>query len=443
MRRWAKRLSLPILMRRPFALLALFAVAAVAAEPSRPVELTLAQAVQQALVRHERAAIAATRRERAFADARADLARALPTVDLSASMVRRDHARSDDDALQAGGRVEVPLVEAGRWATARASGRAAGAVEALAVEERRQLAFDAARAYLDLLAAIRVRAAAEARMRVAGESLRLAEARREAGIIDPTAAARIELERATARIGLTRTIQAAVVAREALVQLVPGSGDQAADPEVLVREPPVLLTPAVDPAAEVAPLVAEAEATRPDLRALNLAAEARHVAAREPAWDWAPRLSAFGERVYGNDAALGRGDDHDAWAVGLEATWRVWDSGERGARRRSLLAQAREAALTADGARRVLASQLRAALATLGAAADALDQATVQARIADELQRAIEARFAQGLATALESVDAAAQAFAAAADLARARVDVRRAELALAQSLGRWPTEAR
>ena len=430
-------------MARRLACLLLVAAGAGAAEPVAPLELTLAQAVQQALARNERAAIAVTRRDRAFADARADLARALPTADLSAALVRRDASRSDDDAVSVGGRIEVPLIEAGRWAAARASGRAAGSVEASAVEERRRLAFDAARAYLDLLAAIRVRTAAEARMRLAGESLRVALARREAGIIDATAAARIELERATARIGLTRTIQAALAAREALAQLVPGIGDQPESVEVLVSEPPALLTPAVAPDAELAPLVAEAEASRPDLRALTLAAEARHLAASEPAWDWSPRLAAFGEREYGNDAALNRGDDHDAWAVGLEATWRVWDSGERGARRRSLLAQARETALLADGARRVLASQLRTALAGLAAAGDALDQAGVQARIAEELQRAIDARFAQGLATALESADAAAQAYAAAADLVRARVDVRSFELALALILGRWPTAAR
>ena len=424
----------------PSALCALVTLTAAAAEP---VELSLDQAVERALAQHERAAIAATQRERAFADARADLARALPAADLSASVARRDESGSDDDALRAGGRVEVPLVDAGSWAAARASKRAAGAVEASVVEERRLLAFDAARAYLDLLAANRVRAAAEARVRVAGESSRRAEARREAGIIDATAAARIELEGATARIGLTRAAQEAVVAREALAQLVPGDGDRPVAPDLLVDEPPALLSPTIPPDADVAPLVAEAEAARPDLRALTLAAEARQVAARVPAWDWAPRLSAFGEREYGNEAAFARGDDHDAWAVGLEATWRVWDSGERSARRRSLLAQAREAELEASGARRIVASQLRAGLAALGAASEALGQATLQARIADELQRAIEARFAQGLATALETADAAAQAYAAAADLARARVDVRRAELALAEGLGRWPTAAR
>ncbi len=199
------------------------------------------------------------------------------------------------------------------------------------------------------------------------------------------------------------------------------------------------MTAEVDPEA----LTAAAAAERPDLRALRLDAEARHSAARAPAWEWAPRLAAFAEaNRRGGDLGRLEAEDEE-WAIGLEATWRLFDAGERGARRRSLLARAREAALVDQSARRYLAGDVRLGLAALAAAEDGVVQATLQARIASDLHRAVRSRFDQGLATALDQADAAAGDFAATAELARARVAVRSAELDLARVLGRWPTAAR
>jgi len=417
-------------MRRGLLLLTVACAALGAAEPASDGPLTLAAAVEQALAGDARAGIAAARRDRAYADARADLARALPTLDAGAVV---EHGRGGSDASQVTARAVVPLIDAGRWATARASGRAAGAVDAASVEARRMLAFDAADAYLAVLASERVREAATQRLVAAEAAATVAAARRDAGIIDATAAARLELERASARLGLTRAAQDALRAREGLDRFVAG-----AHGATLVEPEPLLAVSGDDPGA----LASEAAAERPDLRALRLDAEARQVAARAPAWDWAPRLSAFAERSRrGGDLARGEADDD--WAIGLEATWRLFDSGERSARRRSLLAQAREAELVDESARRYLTGDVRLGLATLAAAADGVVQATLQASIAADLHRAVRSRFDQGLATALDQADAAASDFAAAAELARARVAVRSAELALARVLGRWPTSAR
>lgn len=422
-------LSLPMPRVLLLSLAALMTVAAV--EPA-PDQLTLAAVVEQALARDARADIAAARRERAYADARAALAQALPTLDASASIERDQDQR---ETSRATGRLAVPLLDAGRWSTARASRQAAGAVDATSVEERRSLAFDAADAYLAVLAAERVREAAEQRLAAAVAAARVAIALRDAGIIDGTAAARIELERATARLGLTRAGQDALRAREGLERFAVGSlGATLVEPEPLLA-----MTAEVDPEA----LTAAAAAERPDLRALRLDAEARHSAARAPAWEWAPRLAAFAEaNRRGGDLGRLEAEDEE-WAIGLEATWRLFDAGERGARRRSLLARAREAALVDQSARRYLAGDVRLGLAALAAAEDGVVQATLQARIASDLHRAVRSRFDQGLATALDQADAAAGDFAATAELARARVAVRSAELDLARVLGRWPTAAR
>jgi len=413
-------------------LLSLAALMTVAAVEPAPDQLTLAAVVEQALARDARADIAAARRERAYADARAALAQALPTLDASASIERDQDQR---ETSRATGRLAVPLLDAGRWSTARASRQAAGAVDATSVEERRSLAFDAADAYLAVLAAERVREAAEQRLAAAVAAARVAIALRDAGIIDGTAAARIELERATARLGLTRAGQDALRAREGLERFAVGSlGATLVEPEPLLA-----MTAEVDPEA----LTAAAAAERPDLRALRLDAEARHSAARAPAWEWAPRLAAFAEaNRRGGDLGRLEAEDEE-WAIGLEATWRLFDAGERGARRRSLLARAREAALVDQSARRYLAGDVRLGLAALAAAEDGVVQATLQARIASDLHRAVRSRFDQGLATALDQADAAAGDFAATAELARARVAVRSAELDLARVLGRWPTAAR
>ncbi|MEC8050609.1 MAG: hypothetical protein VX210_07425 [Myxococcota bacterium] len=48
--------------------------------------------------------------------------------------------------------------------------------------------------------------------------------------------------------------------------------------------------------------------------------------------------------------------------------------------------------------------------------------------------------FEHGLATALERVDAIANTFSAQASLVGRNLEVRLAELALLQALGRWPT---
>jgi outer membrane protein TolC len=417
--------------RAPLVLILCAAVAS--AEES--VALTLEEAVRQALAGNVRAGIAEARRERAYADARVDLAGALPALDASAVYQRQ---RGGDEDSLVGARAVVPLVDAGRWATARASGKAAAAVDAGSVEERRLLAFDAAQAYLAVLAAESVRLAAAERLKVAEEATTVAAARRTAGIIDATAAARLELERAIARVGLTRAAQDALGAREQLERFVIGSrADRLVEPGVLLALPP---------GAEAEALAAAAEAERPDLRALRLQSEARHLAARAPAWDWAPRLSAFAERSRSGGGAAGfagGADSEEDWAVGLEASWRLFDSGERGARRRSLLAQAREADLLDRSARTDLVSDVRLTLAALAAAQDGLAQAEIQARIASDLHRAVSDRFVQGLGTALDQADAAAEDFAAAAELARARVAVRSVELVIARVLGRWPSEAR
>jgi len=85
--------------------LLLFVAPFAAAEVAPAPPLSLAEAVEQALARNERAAIADAWRDRAFADARGDLARALPAADLSAVWVRRDEegrAGSGRDAAEAG-----------------------------------------------------------------------------------------------------------------------------------------------------------------------------------------------------------------------------------------------------------------------------------------------------------------------------------------------------
>ena len=69
-----------------------------------------------------------------------------------------------------------------------------------------------------------------------------------------------------------------------------------------------------------------------------------------------------------------------------------------------------------------------------------VQQARVQAELADKNGQQTAAMFEHGLATALERVDAIANTFSAQSNLVGRMLEVRLAELALLQATGSWPT---
>ena len=65
-----------------------------------------------------------------------------------------------------------------------------------------------------------------------------------------------------------------------------------------------------------------------------------------------------------------------------------------------------------------------------------------EAELAEKNGQQTAQMFEHGLATALERVDAIANTFSAQASLVGRNLEVRLAELALLQAMGRWPTGA-
>ena len=120
--------------------------------------------------------------------------------------------------------------------------------------------------------------------------------------------------------------------------------------------------------------------------------------------------------------------------------WELYSGGYREAEDARLEAEAQAAGLTVDKLTRTIAHEIDVAQKRLEASLAERDQAAVQAELAEKNGQQTAQMFEHGLATALERVDAIANTFSAQASLVGRNLEVRLAELALLQALGRWPT---
>lgn len=402
----------------------------VGAEP-----LTLPAALAKAQQVNENAAIARERLVQADGAKREAYAELLPIVTLTASYT----PWSDEDNPYFDGSlgVSLRLLDPSSIPRVRQANRLVEAERLDADELRRALAFDTANSFYLVLAADALGEAARRRLEVADEALRQARVRADAGLAERATVTRSELESATARTELIRARNATLKARYALFYLLGAQPDQLQADHAW----PTLQAPeaAPSPSTAFAELLVEAQRRRSDLLAAQARAEAARFAAEEPLTDTLPKLFLRAQGDYTDDATRTfRGDTTD-WRASLVASWDLYDGGARYGRRERLVATAREAALTAEAARRRLGLELSNSLSEIATASATVAQAEIRVQVARQNATETGIRFAQGLSTALEQADANVAAYESEVELARSRFNYQQAQLALDHAIGRWP----
>lgn len=414
---------------------------------ARADELTLEAVIRLALERNERARLADARV--ASADAAVSRARAgfLPSVVLSASETLRPYqversgqivARSN--SATAALTISQPLFDATAFPLYASAKHEREAARHGATNDKRELAFDAARAFFLALAQEQVREAALHRLERAETSLLTTKAQAAAQIASSNDVTRAELERASAARSLASAEGNGRRARIELAVLIdmPVEGNLKPPDRQPAPSAPVTSTAAL-PTRDVPALINRALPQRPDLAAARESAAAARVSADEPGLRFAPTLDLVGQ-VRVSDAPLA-GDRYTDTTLTLNLSWPIWDAGLRSAESDARRAAANIADLELKAQRRRVAADVQAAVAALESAESGLtvaDQATMAARRGAEESAVL---YREGLARAIELVDANLKRFEAEVDLAQAELDVAQARLDLRAALGLFPLD--
>ncbi len=396
-----------------------------AAQPMR-----FEEAVQRALETHPALRVAQADATRAAAQVEQARAGSLPSLGVNAVGTRLDADRVLGDRVIAGAnqlsanvQLQVPLVAANRWAQWKRADVNADAVKANALDMRRQVALNAGRTWLQTLAQQRVVLAATRAMEVAGSHLQYAKDRRAAGLgseLDEIRAAQevavARQQRATAQ-GTLRRLE------EALGVAVGLDGAVSAQ-----DEEPTLAVPSDET------LSAD---SRTDVKAARSRLDATKVGT---SWDWSdytPLLTALVQPGYQNPATL----TVPLWSfqAQLVLSLPLYDGGLRYGQQRERRALETQATAQLEAVHRQASSELRAALAQVSEADEALaaaqDAAAQAARTLDLSQRAFRA----GASTNLEVVDAERRSRDAETSVALAENTARQARLEVLAASGHFP----
>lgn len=418
----------------------LIAACLIFALPGTAAALTLEEAIGKALARNETSGIARARLDQARAQRRIALARLLPSVNLRGTWTLREEI-----ARTIGGRSEVvqPGSALGAQVTAStrlldpaaiplvtAASREARAQEQASLDLQRNLAFEVARSFLQILAAEAVERAAERRVRVAEEALAVARERLEAGLANRNDVTRTELALSDARLARTNAAEAVRLARIALAFLLAEAVEEELTPPVLPQPPERL---------EEGSLAREARNRRPDLLSLELQADAADARDDEPRLRLLPSLDLQGNwRVTDRPGFTGSETD---WSVVFGLNWEIYDGGLRYGDAALLDARTRELRLQSSLLGRQVEREVAEALVGLQTARASAEEAAVRARVARLNEEEVVLRFEAGLATALEQADAIAQRFEAEAEAVREAFQLELEKLNLRAALGLWPLE--
>ncbi len=233
--------------------------------------LTLDQAIQMALSRNERALQAG---ERVLtAEARVMKARAafMPAINATGSYTRRPFESiriiggqqvisQNYNALSGNAQVSMTLFDSDSIPALRQASMDKTSAENAAADSRRTLAFEVSNAFLMTLSVDQVMEASKHRFEYARQALEAARARFAAGLVSGNDVTRAELEQATSEMGITQMTGQVETTRLELGYLL-------SDLDVTrkrLEAPEFLLKAAGDDPQAIEPLIAQAQARRPD-----------------------------------------------------------------------------------------------------------------------------------------------------------------------------------
>jgi outer membrane protein TolC len=398
------------------------------ADPTAP--LRLEDVVQLALSRNERGRIAdlnVTVASAAVARARSAF---LPVLAASGN----DQIRSSGEPRNvATGQITIsqPLLDPSAFPLYAQSRELLDSARYQSVDDKRQLAFDAARAFFTVLLADEVVIAAQRKLETAQANLADTQARAEAQLAssNDVTRARVDLASSTRELQSDQgTLESDYLQLAFIINAPAPKG---------LAPPTALLDAGQRPLPAIDELVKIAIARRPDIVARRHAAVAAHDFALEPLLRLAPSLGVSASvNTTSNTPASGQPTEA---TLEFSASWTLFDAGVRYADRRSRLASAAIADLTTNSLVRSVETEVRSSVALLVSSRQAL-AAAQQARDASR-QSSVETEilYRQGLAKAIELVDANEQRFIDEVNSASAEFSVASAYLGLRQALGLEP----
>ena len=395
--------------------------------------LTIDQAIQLALTRNERARI--TELNTVQAEAAVDKARTAFLPILAATGADTYHPVDKPPKNVANGALELsqPIFAPSAFPLYDQAKHALDAQHAQTVDDKRQLAFDTAHAFFSVLLAQRVVDAAQKELETANADVADTDAQFKAQLVSSNDVTRAKISLAGVERDLATdkgVLDTAVIALAFIVN---------APPAKHLAPPTALLDTGKKNPGSADQLVAQSIAKRPDLVAKKSTALAAHDFAREPRWRYLPTLGFVGELTGTTNNQVGT--DHVDGLLALQASWTLFDAGERYADAKSRDAAAAIADLNTQTLVRSIEGDVRSALASLSAAQNALsgaqDAVDASRKSADETA----ILYRQGLAKAIELVDANEQRFEAEVSYAEAEYAVANAYLALRQAMGFGPLE--
>jgi outer membrane protein TolC len=392
--------------------------------------LKLEDAVHLALTRNERTVIADLNVKIVEAGVSKARAAFLPILSADGNNTLKPFDKSPVDVATARLTVSQPVLVPSAFPLYSEAKENLASQVAQTIEDKRQLTFDAAKAFFNVLLAEKVLEAAHRKLDTAKADLLDTTAQMQAQLVssNDVTRAQISLSGSVREVAADQGALDAAYLQLAFVVNTPVSPGLTA--------PTALLEASERPLPPIDKLVAASLAHRPDLVARKHAAIAAHDFAREPHMRFYPTVGVSAQGTATTNA--GTGHDIDA-QLAITASWEIWDAGVRDADARSRDASASIADLTRNTLERSIEVQVRTAVVQLASAQQALaaarDAQVASAKSADETA----ILYHQGLAKAIELLDANDQRFVADVNFAAAQDTVATAYLALRQAMGLDP----
>ncbi|MEN6645275.1 MAG: TolC family protein [Armatimonadia bacterium] len=409
-----------------------------------PLQLTLQQALDQALRCHPDVLSAQAAVVQARAQARIQEARRWPTVDLEGSV---NKTQSLGRPSNVGG---VVIVSSGQRSTQRDVAavlnynvyettrereirRAQTLAEAQAFgvpDAQRLLAFEVRQAYYNILAQRQLARAMMQSLAAAERHRDMVAARIEAGTAPESDLLPVEVEVAQARLDSVQAetqLEVALASLKALLQLPVDTTLNLAD-----------TLPEGTFSGTAQQLVTLAEQARPDVSEQRLNVRAAQLATEAAKQQRGVQLEAGASADYGRHTGV----TGEAWSLQVGATYPLFDAGSARAAAVSAQAQQEQAVQRLNGLLLNLQRDVESALQQLRQTTTGMEVASVARRSAENSLAAAEARYKEGLAIIIEVTDAQVALLQAQVSEVQARYDHSVALASLTEAVGCDPTAA-
>jgi outer membrane protein TolC len=341
------------------------------------------------------------------------------TQTITATLQPRNQAAAQIDATQA---LFAPSV----WYSIAAARLGRDAAEESTEATRREVAYGVAQVYYASVALKKTIEVNDRQLAIALDHEKDAQVRYDAGAVPKIALLRAQIDRTRAEQDLRRAQNAYVASRVAIATFL-----ERTDTAFEVELPPLPALPAdLDALEEGAPR------ERPDVRAAAIAVDVQEESRKATKATYLPVIGAFGRYQVTN--ASGFTGSETAWAIGLSASWNLFDGGLREAQLRETAGRIAEADATLRGAELRARDDVRRARLDYESAEANRTKAQEERRLAQENQRLVEVNFRAGAATYLEVSDANGALTTAEITLVTESLNAALAALRMLQSAGRY-----